>query len=172
MQSSVSEDPLQTPADISLFARADPVAVFSVLADLHHRAIFLPSVVSVEVVGSPVVQKGTVFREFRRPGYQVLAGQYVITDFLPPEYFSITRALFGCRLKAAITLRTVLDGCAIECRTTAGSMPWLMPLAHLLKKKWTRRLERDLEDMARYVESRANPTWRARYSGFDGIDKT
>ena len=68
----------------------------------------------------------------------------------------------GCQLRADIKLCQDNDGTRLKTTVTSPNSGYAGWIAHWFARHWAGELEQQLNDIKRYVEPRANPTWRAK----------
>lgn len=139
------------------FIAAAPVAVFSVLSDLESRNLVLSSVSRVAVISVPPVHEGSVFMEKRRG---MARRRLTVGTFRPPYVIAFNRCLFGLPLHLEMTLSQDRGGTVVTATASTKAVAPLSIIARFAANRWLRECERDLADVKRYVEQRANPGWR------------
>ncbi|MCY6380639.1 SRPBCC family protein [Hoeflea prorocentri] len=140
------------------FIAAAPVAVFSALSDIEGRSLILSSVSRVDVISTLPVQTGTIFKEKRRGA--MTARQWTVTTLRPPHLISFRRRQLGMSLSLEYKLTEGRGGTVITATVTTWTFAPFKAFALLATGAWSRQCERDLADIKRYVEQRANPAWR------------
>ena len=143
----------------AVFVNADPMAVFAVLADLKGRAKIIGTVTSTVLETPSPVRQGTLFRETRK-GLFARKRLIRIETFAPPLKLGFSSLRLGLHAHITLQLADKAGGTNILIEATghAALLPDL--LAGFLANKWASEMERDLEDIRRFVEPRANPNWR------------
>lgn len=143
----------------AVFVNADPMAVFAVLADLKTRAKVIGSVAGTVLETPSPVRQGTLFRETRK-GLFSRSRLIRIETFVPPLTLGFSRRRFGLRAHITLQLADKAGGTNILIQSSGNAA--LLPdlLAGFLADRWAGEMERDLQDIRRFVEARANPHWR------------
>ncbi|MDA4847788.1 SRPBCC family protein [Hoeflea poritis] len=139
---------------------AAPVAVFSVLADMENRAAVLKSVKRVVRVGPLPIETGTRIREKRTAG-SLFKGPFRIVDYRPPNRISFAYRWLGIPLRVDVALRDERGGTLVTVSSPSGTVGPFGPLVQMIATRLIAQWERDLSDVRRHVEPRANPAWRA-----------
>ena len=153
--------PSETPEpSAKIFVNAAPVAVFSVLADMENRAAVLSAVRRVVRVHPLPVERGTRIREKRTIG-TLFRGPFRIVEYRPPDGISFARRWLGIPLRVDVALRDERGGTLVTVGSPSGASAPLGWLVRMIAARWIAQWERDLSDIRRHVEPRANPAWRA-----------
>ena len=157
---------MTAPSPKAVFINADPVAVFAVLADLQSRDRILSRVNKVVSVSPLPVQSGTVAVETRTS--PLARNRHLrIETFAPPHTLTLSRRLLGIRLQLTLHIQSKAGGTSVSLEATGNA--WFLPSSatQSIANGWIREMERDLEDIRRHAEPRANPNWSPSLSGND-----
>jgi|GEM_PF-2910928 len=159
----------------SIFVKAPPLAVFSVLSDVENRAPIIGAVSRIVLRSPPPVAAGTVFREWRSAPLSLWGVRLEIRDFMPPTRLTMLRRCAGLSLGAVFTVVPEGDGSRLALTVDGAFRPWPFPpmtwLARALADRWKRQLTGDLAAIGRHAAQRADPAWRpgiGRSSETDG----
>lgn len=158
----VSQSAVPDAPQFTMFINASPVAVYSVLADLEHRPQILRSVKRTKTLTPLPVGKGTLFVEQNVSIFQTFQQQFQIGAFSPPDRIELTRKKMGCQLRADIKLCQDNEGTRLTTTVTSPNSGYARWIARWFARHWAGELEQQLNDIKRYVEPRANPTWQAK----------
>ncbi|WP_282697674.1 SRPBCC family protein [Streptomyces sp. CC208A] len=140
---------------------ASPGRVWESITDLPALPRVLSGVQRVEVLSEGVFDVGTRWRETRRMLGREATEEMTVTECEPPDRYVTVADSHGVRYVSELSLRADGPGASVlrmtfSARPAHGRVPGLLTraLARVGTKAVSRMLAKDLDDIARAVESR------------------
>lgn len=138
--------------------KADPRRVFEVLSDFRTADQRVSGIKKLEVLTDGPIRKGTRFRETRVMFGREATEEMEVADFQPDRSYTVS--CNSCGAVWSSTFRFVPEAggtrleVSMECRAVSFLAKLMKPLSGLFAGSIRKCVQQDLEDMARFLESK------------------